>query len=151
HTQASDALTVARLTQLTRGEYDRVRHDEAANLGWRVETLDAEVQKARNLTRFSEDGDPNRPPEFTDEALALRFTSSHKGQLRYVAAWGRWLIWDGRAWRFDETMLAFDWARAVCRKASAECNEPRVASAIASAKTVAAVERLTKSDRHHAA
>jgi putative DNA primase/helicase len=151
HTQASDALIVARLAQLTRGEYDRVRHDEAARLGWRVETLDAEVLKARNATRFSEDGDPNRPPEFTDEALALCFTSLHKGRLRYVAAWGRWLIWDGRVWRFDETMLAFDWARAVCRKASAECNEPRVASAIASAKTVAAVERLAKSDRHHAA
>lgn len=151
HTRASDALTIARLAGLTRGEYDRIRHHEAAKLGWRVETLDAEVQKARDATQFCEDGDPDRPPEFADEALALRFTDLHKARLRYVAAWGRWLIWDGTVWLFDETMLAFDWARAVCRKASAECNENRVAGAIASAKTVAAVERLAKADRHHAA
>ena len=91
------------------------------------------------------------PPEFADEALALRFSRRHANELRYVAAWGRWLIWDGKAWRFDETLRAFDLARAVCREASAECESNRVASAIASAKTVASVERLAKSDRRHAA
>lgn len=48
HTRASDALTIARLAGLTRGEYDRLRHYEAVQLGWRVDTLDVEVQKARN-------------------------------------------------------------------------------------------------------
>src|SRR5690349_8911152 len=90
------------------------------------------------------DADVPIPPEFTDEALALRFTASHAGELRYVAAWGKWLIWDGTVWRLDDTMRAFDLARAVCRQASAECENPRVSAAVASAKTVAAVERLSK-------
>ncbi len=48
-------------------------------------------------------------------------------------------------------MQAFDWARGVCRKASAECHSDRIAGAVASAKAVAAVERLAKADRYHAA
>ncbi len=48
-------------------------------------------------------------------------------------------------------MKAFDLSRAICRAASAECNDPRVSVPIASAKTVAAVERLAKADRRHAA
>jgi len=148
---ASDAVTVARLAALTRGDYDRVRRQEADLFGWRVETLDAAVAKARRAAKTCSDEVNDRPPEFTDEALALRFTELHKSTLRYVASWGRWLIWDGTVWQFDETLQAFDLSRAVCRKASSECNEERVAAAIASAKTVAAVERLAKSDRRHAA
>jgi putative DNA primase/helicase len=95
--------------------------------------------------------DTDRPPAFTDEALALRFTADHGRALRYVATWGKWLIWDGSVWRFDQTLQAFDLARAVCRKASSECNKAKISAVIASAKTVAAVERLAKADRKHAA
>jgi putative DNA primase/helicase len=91
------------------------------------------------------------PPAFTDEALTLRFTEKHGAELRYVATWGRWLMWDGSVWRFDETLRAFDLSRAICRQASIECNKPRISSVVASAKTVAAVERLAKADRRHAA
>ena len=101
-------------------------------------------------TRAPDDG-PAIPPEFTDEALALRFTAAHRDRLRYVAQWGRWLDWDGKVWRFDDTLFAFDLARRICREAAAECNEDRIASAVASAKTVAATERLAKADRAHAA
>lgn len=87
------------------------------------------------------------PPAFTDEALALRFADLHAGDLRYVAAWGRWLRWTGREWKHDDTLEAFDLARAVCREAAARCTDPRIAAAVASARTVGAVERLAKSDR----
>ncbi len=93
----------------------------------------------------------DRPPAFSDEALALRFAARHAADLRYVAPWSRWMIWDGRRWLMDDSLHAFDRARSVCREAAAECNEPKVASAIASAKTVAAVERLARSDRRIAA
>jgi putative DNA primase/helicase len=92
-----------------------------------------------------------RPPEFSDESLALRFADRHKDRLRYVAAWGRWLEWDGKRWKFEDTLHALDLARAVCREASAECNKEKLAMAVASAKTVAAVERLAKADRRLAA
>jgi len=97
----------------------------------------------------TEDG--ARPPTFTDEALALRFAERHADDLRYVAAWSKWLIWDGRRWQFDDTLQAIDLARRVCREAAAECNKPKVAACLASAKTVAAVERLAKADRRLAA
>jgi putative DNA primase/helicase len=93
----------------------------------------------------------HRPPEFTDEALALRFAETYADRLRYVASWSRWLYWDGTRWQPDSTLLAFDFARKICREASAACNKKRVAVAIASAKTVAAIERLAKADRRIAA
>jgi putative DNA primase/helicase len=89
----------------------------------------------------------DRPPAFSDEALALRFADRHDGDLRFVAAWSKWLAWDGARWRFDDTLHAFDLARHICREAATECNKGKTAVAIASAKTVAAVERLARADR----
>ena len=92
-----------------------------------------------------------RPPQFSDDALALRFAERYGDELRYVAKWSQWLRWDGRRWRFDDTLAAFDRARLICRAAAAECNEAKPAKEIASAKTVAAVERMARSDRRLAA
>ena len=92
-----------------------------------------------------------RPPAFSDEALALRFADRYAGNLRYVASMGKWLLWNGRHWRLDDTLFAFSCARRICREAAAECNKPKTSSVLASAKTVAAVERLAKADRHLAA
>lgn len=90
-------------------------------------------------------------PAFSDEALALQFADRHSGDLRFVAAWNRWLFWDGYHWQFEETLRAWDFARQVCREAATQCNKAKTASAIASAKTVYAVERLARSDRRLAA
>ncbi len=92
-----------------------------------------------------------RPPEFSDEALAQRFAERHGDELRYVAAWSHWYAWNGVRWGLDSTLDAFDRARAICRAASSEPNKSDVKKALASAKTVAAVERLAKADRRIAA
>ena len=148
---AADALLVARLATLSSFDYDRSRKAEALRSGIRLPTLDGLVQKARrNGHPANDDADPDRPPEFTDESLALRFTALHKDRLRYVASWGRWLIREPTVWRFDETLRAFDLARAVARAAAAECEDAGIANVVASAKTVAAIERLAKADRRHA-
>ena len=102
------------------------------------------------LDKFTEQG-ASCPPAFSDEAVALRFAERHADDLRFVAAWGKWLSWTGTHWDFDDTLNAFDLARQICREAAASCNEARIASTVASAKTVAAVERLAKSDRRIAA
>ena len=93
------------------------------------------------------------PPQFSEEALALRFSRKHEGELRYVAGWGRWMCWDGMRWREDDTLAVFDRCRAICRRASAECGDAkeRAAMKIAAAQTVAAIERLSRADRRHAA
>jgi hypothetical protein len=93
------------------------------------------------------------PPRFSDEALALRFSRQYAGELRYVSGWGRWMCWDGTRWREDGTLAVFDQCRAICRRASAECGDAkeRAAMKIAAAQTVAAIERLARADRRHAA
>jgi putative DNA primase/helicase len=97
----------------------------------------------------------SQPPEYADDALASRFTEQHTANLRYVAKWARWMMWNESHWCEEDTLKAFDLARAVCREASAEVMgwatpNKKLASAIASAKTSAAVERLAKADRAHA-
>jgi putative DNA primase/helicase len=92
-----------------------------------------------------------RPPNFSDESLALRFAELHVADLRYVAQFGQWLEWNGARWSFDNTLHAFDLARMICREAAKSCNKKSAAMSLASAKTVAAVERLAKADRRLAA
>ena len=92
-----------------------------------------------------------RPPKFSDEALALRFADLHADDLRYVAVWGKWLIWDGMRWQFDDTLAAYNLVRKVCRIAASQLNKGKTATALASAKTVAAVANLARSDRRLAA
>jgi putative DNA primase/helicase len=95
----------------------------------------------------SGEGEEYRAPAFSEESLALIFAKRHEPNLRYVAKWGSWMQWDGTRWGFDETMRAFSLSRAICREAASACNNPKGAMAIASAKTVAAIERLAKADR----
>lgn len=148
---ASDALAIARLAALPGIEYDRCRESEASRLGIRVATLDAEVAAARRAVGRHDEDEADRPPEYSDESIALKFTERHAGQLRYVSAWGRWLRYDGARWAPDETLAVFDLARGICRTAAAECNDQRTAPRIAAAQTVTAVERLARADRRHAA
>lgn len=119
---------------------------------------EAEIERTKYRQATKGDADIEvvdaRPPEFSDEALALRFAAKHAADARFVAAWGRWLLWDGTRWQFDDTLHAFDLARGICRVASAEITDPKqkkLAAAIASAKAVAAVASLARADRRHAA
>jgi len=90
-----------------------------------------------------------RPPGFSDDAIAELFAERFSPTLRYVAKWGRWFEYDGSRWVEDDTLRAFDLSRTICREAASKVAEDRksLAIAIASAKTVAAVERLARSDR----
>jgi putative DNA primase/helicase len=93
------------------------------------------------------DAHAERAPAFSDEALALRFAELHEADLRYIAEWSKWLSWIGTHWRFDSTLRAFDEARKIAREAAAKCNKAKEAKMIASSKTVAAIEKLSKADR----
>jgi putative DNA primase/helicase len=91
-------------------------------------------------------------PHLSDEYLALQFAELHAGDLRYVSEIGRWYYWGGQCWRRDRKLLGFNNARKICRAAAAECNESvhRLRN-LTSAKTVAAVEKLARSDHRLAA
>ncbi|MGE0650800.1 MAG: phage/plasmid primase, P4 family [Alphaproteobacteria bacterium] len=106
------------------------------------------------IARGDIDRGDDRPAAWSDDALALRFTDRHEQDLRFVNLWGRWLIWNGQRWVIDDTQNALDLARFIAREASAEILETngtaRLAATVASAKTVAAIERLARADRRHA-
>ncbi|RTW74503.1 hypothetical protein DZA07_31300 [Pseudomonas aeruginosa] len=87
----------------------------------------------------------------TEDALALAFTRRYHRDWRYVAAWGRWLVWDGRRWRNEETLAATDLIRGVCRHAALQADNPKLAAKLATSGTVGGVERLARADRRHAA
>ena len=87
----------------------------------------------------------------TEDALALAFTRRYHRDWRYVAGWGKWLVWDGQRWRAEDTLAATDLIRSVCRQTAVRADNPKIAAKLASASTVSGVERLARADRRHAA
>ena len=104
-----------------------------------------------NILKLAELQDGGELSPTTEEAIALAYADRHRLELRYVAAWSRWLSHDGARWNVDDTLHAFDRARDICREVALECEKSGTASTIASAKTVAAVVRLASADRRLAA
>jgi putative DNA primase/helicase len=92
-----------------------------------------------------------RPPEFSDEALALRFAERFSHKLKYVALWNKWFIYTGTHWVSDDTLQVTDLARDLCREVANNCFREKIAVAVASKKTVTAVISLARADRRIAA
>lgn len=96
-------------------------------------------------------GDPEHAPtapNYSDEDLALRLAARHADDARYVAAWNRWFIYQDGVWRDERTLKAFDLAREICREAAAEVGgKGKLAHDLASAKKVAAIVTLGRTDR----
>jgi putative DNA primase/helicase len=102
----------------------------------------------RELYRIWERAAPRQTvPEFSDEALALEFARRQADELRYVAPWGKWLIWSNGIWRFDDTLESFGRARALCRDESGRCRSDTRAFDTVKIRTIAAVEKLARADQ----
>lgn len=83
----------------------------------------------------------------SEDWLAVRFANAYGKNLRYVAAWGKWLEWGNAHWTIEHTFKVFYLSRKICREAAIACSAPVQARGLAKAKTVAAVEQLSRSDR----
>src|SRR5258708_16250137 len=103
---------------------------------------------ADNATQLAKLQHAGELPFNSEDALALAYADRHADDSRYVAAWSRWLLYDGTRWNVDSTLHAFDRARAICREVALESDKP---AAVAAAKTVAAVVQLARADRRLAA
>jgi P4 family phage/plasmid primase-like protien len=57
----------------------------------------------------SRNGHRQESPGFnrTDQGNAERLVNRHGSDLLHVEAWGRWLVWDGTRWQFDDTNEVF--------------------------------------------
>jgi putative DNA primase/helicase len=84
-------------------------------------------------------------PMDADDSLALDFTDKHVSELRHCEEWGKWLRWDGTRWTQDKTSGAYNLVRQHLRRLGGGMHL-QDARKILSAKTVAAVERMAKTD-----
>jgi putative DNA primase/helicase len=113
-------------------------------------------------------GEPVETPamgtdDLSHDALALEMGEEWTGA-RHVAAWGRWLFWDGTRWEQDETLTHLtrcrDFLRGIANEVEASAqhmNPKEQARAIAAGKqlrnahTVAAVASLARSNEEQRA
>ena len=93
-----------------------------------------------NLARVSI---PPRPSALSEDEAALEFAEQFKDELRYDHHTKHWYHWTGTYWRREETMLAFSWARRICRELSATSSGKKMLRAA----EAAAVERFAQADR----
>jgi putative DNA primase/helicase len=98
-----------------------------------------------------DDGSPECSVWATEDALALAFTGKFSQDWRYVAAWGRWLVWTGQRWQHEDTLKSQHLIRHICRDAALKMDNHKSAVKLASSGTVGGVERLARTDRRHAA
>jgi putative DNA primase/helicase len=85
------------------------------------------------------------PAHLTEDFLALSFARIHADKLKYCHHRGSWYQWDGTRWKREETRLAFDWARTLCRQMNVEGK-----TSIAKSATASSVEKFAQADRRFA-
>jgi putative DNA primase/helicase len=83
--------------------------------------------------------------DLTEDGIALAFAAKHKAALRYCHHTGAWFQWNGSIWRREETKIAFNWARQVCREIAS--NAGKAKATLSRASTAGAVERFAQADR----
>jgi putative DNA primase/helicase len=84
---------------------------------------------------------------WTEDGIALAFAAAHQENLRYDHTRASWYVWSGRAWRRDETKVAFSWARALCRQIADQARaNGKPKPSVSKASTASAVERFALSD-----
>lgn len=117
----------------------------------RLDEKNLEKPGTKNTRKSNKKNNRTVSQLLSDDELATRFTERHGAAFRHVAAWGWWFQWTGAVWRREETLRVFDLAREVCRVAACETAKPADRPKLASSQRVAAVERLARADRQHAA
>jgi putative DNA primase/helicase len=108
------------------------------------------VDGIATTAKFANGGPATAEPAISEDHLARAFVNSDP-HWRWVNAHHRWRRFDGRAWREDSTLAAYD----AIRRTIVERLGPQASASdlrsLCNAKTVAGVERLAKADRAFAA
>ena len=93
------------------------------------------------------------PQGYSEDHLTEIFSDRHGQDWRYIDGWSSWRHWNGAVWEKDNTLAVYDIARKITREVSNLAPALTVAQrrVVASARTVAAIERLARSARAHAA
>ncbi len=100
-----------------------------------------------------EAGASSRDPEAEHDEIMLAdlFIARYSDRFLYTDEWRHWSTWDGHVWRPDRTLHVFDLARGICREIADRTDGTVRAGRIATAATIAAVEKIAKARRAVAA
>jgi putative DNA primase/helicase len=82
----------------------------------------------------------------TEDGLARALVAYHGHELRYCPQRGRWLLWSGHRWAWDEAERHREFVRALARQLPAAGVWRRFRSHVLSASGVSGVIRLARSD-----
>jgi putative DNA primase/helicase len=104
--------------------------------------------RRRDIEPLPADGD-ERPPAFSDDDMADRFSASHRN-VRYTAEWDTWHEWDGKRWLKDRTLDIFDKVRMQNRQIAAKLDDDGTRKRLSNSKTIASIASLARSDKRHA-
>ncbi len=63
---------------------------------------------------------------YTELGYARRLIAGYGNRLRYVVAWNRWLVWDGRRWATDSDGQAQRWMKLVARGVHSDLLQAKV-------------------------
>jgi putative DNA primase/helicase len=102
------------------------------------------------------------PAKYSEVNIAFAFAERHHDDMRYVAEWGKWMIWDGQRWRRDRDLSAFDRATRLCCEVaefakrdptefSTENQRRATVSRYGEKRTIVNVAEVAKADRKIAA
>ena len=82
----------------------------------------------------------------TDDGNALRLIDTHLEEIRYVPQRGKWLIWDGHRWAWDEAGAVREMARAIARDLPSGEGEAKHRMRSLSAAGIAAMVTMATTD-----
>jgi len=78
------------------------------------------VSRGRHRAAPRAAADPVPAEPWSELGYARRLISVYGGQLRYVAQWKRWLVWDGQRWAHDTTGQSARWMKAIARRVTSD-------------------------------
>lgn len=149
--------------ETVRGDWRRMRPPFSVGWGW----IAATAQRFGFQTAeydFEADPDATPPPElqaavtkrarYTDQWLAERVVRNIGERIRFAPETGRWLVWDSRRWKIDETLKAqaeiggalLDISKGLLADSTSKANI-KEARSIESFGTLSRVMSLVKADR----
>ena len=87
----------------------------------------------------------NDEVDLSEDAIALLFAEQNSNY-RWIESWGKWYVWTGQVWELDHVLGVYDMVRQLLRPIAKNADK-KDARNLKKANTVAAIERLARSDR----
>lgn len=125
-------------------------YDQAAAYGFNAAATEFDA-----IEQEEEEAEELIAAELSDIWVTERFLDKHRSNVRWVPAWGKFLVWNGQCWRRDEIQKVPSMIVTVCKEVAdklmregatdrEKAANQRKAVAVCSARTVGAVQNLIK-------